>query len=112
MVFDPVRMGWFSLEPEGEDELDLSMSEADLADDQEDGWGRGERARMVKKRESLLVQDGDLGDLWAQSVEAQTRHELEMQPWQQAHSDPVEKRDWLWDIRKVSAPLARHDILY
>ncbi|KAI5478572.1 hypothetical protein MNV49_004831 [Pseudohyphozyma bogoriensis] len=94
MVFDPVRMSWFSISSE-EDELDLTMGEGDMADDEgefEDGWEKGEQARMLKNRASFIVSegsrdgesdtdDGERRAIWGESVQAEQRHREEMAKW-------------------------------
>ncbi|KAK4703585.1 uncharacterized protein P7C70_g2634, partial [Phenoliferia sp. Uapishka_3] len=120
MVFDPVRMSWFSISSE-EDELDLNFGmEGELADDEgdEDGWEKGEHARMLKNRASFVMSEGsrdgdsDAGDeggerkaIWAECLEGERRHREEMKAWTvqvSARSPELEdtEREWLWDIRR------------
>ena len=120
MVFDPVRMSWYSLSAE-EDELDLNFGEmADDEGDDADGWERGEHARMLKNRASFVMSEGsrdgesDAGDdgsdrraIWDECVEGERRHRDEMRKWSpQVTRRPAEpddlEREWLWDIRRVS----------
>lgn len=120
MVFDPVRMSWYSISSE-EDELDLSMGgEGEMADDEgdEDGWEKGENTRMLKNRASFVMSEGsrdgesDAGEeggerrgVWTECLEGERRHREEMRPWT-ARGELVALRDdgereWLWDIRRV-----------
>lgn len=112
MVFDPSRLSWYSLIPEGEEELDLTMFDGEVADDEsgssimqggEDGWEKGEQERMLKNRASFISVmseesldlagrgTGDAGEegqgvargLWKESLEAENRHRVEMRGWSQ-----------------------------
>lgn len=112
MMFDPVRMSWYSILPEGEDELDLAMGEGELADDEgelgEDGWEKGEQARLLKNRASFVMSEGsrdgeseaEEGRLWAESLEGERRHREEMSGWSMREEGAV-AREWLWDLRTV-----------
>ncbi|KAM0753691.1 hypothetical protein T439DRAFT_322577 [Meredithblackwellia eburnea MCA 4105] len=130
MMFDPVRMSWYSISSE-EEELDLNLGgEGDFADDEgggDDGWERGEHARMLKNRASFVMsegsRDGDGSDddgaserraVWAECLEGERRHREEMRPWTAATSrkgsamsnrpeqmQDDHEREWLWDIRRL-----------
>ncbi|KAL8278477.1 hypothetical protein RQP46_009167 [Phenoliferia psychrophenolica] len=123
MRFDPVRMSWYSID-EDEDELDLNFGagEGEMADDEADGWGKGEHERMLKNRASFVMSEGsrdgesetgEEGDqrkaIWEECLEGERRHREEMKAWEPvatrsrsaaAHDDDRE-REWLWDIRRL-----------
>ena len=124
MMFDPVRMSWYSID-EDEDELDLNLGhEEDMADDEADGWGKGEQERMLKNRASFVMSEGsrdgesEMGDeagdrraIWAECVEGERRHREEMRKWftvgKRRQPEPEDtEREWLWDIRRVRLSIA------
>lgn len=98
MVFDPIRMSWHSILPEGEDELDLAFEGGDWADDEgdgagsgrapsalsgvlgedgdEDGWAMGEKERMLKNRASFVLSENGDGESDAEGQEGEVRRAL------------------------------------
>ncbi|ORY72740.1 hypothetical protein BCR35DRAFT_160663 [Leucosporidium creatinivorum] len=98
MVFDPVRMSWHSISPEGEDELDLMFEGGDWADDEgdgagsgrapsalgrvmgedgdDDGWAMGEKERMLKNRASFVLSESGDGESDAEGQEGEVRRAL------------------------------------
>jgi hypothetical protein len=127
MIFDPLRMSWFSMDTEaGEDELDLSLGGSESSERgslmnegfeedeaMEDGWERGENARMLlslQKRVSFVrSENGEMineeeDELWRECCEAEKRHIEEMKGWANGGRQVVQ-REWLYDIRRVSLTL-------
>ena len=107
MIFDPVRMCWLSMEVDGEDELDFSFGAPDGEGEMVvDGWEQGEADRMPKNRMSFVIGENDerSGVLWAACVAAEERQEVEMRSWIPSREVEMdEKREVLWDIRRVSS---------
>lgn len=116
MMFDPVRMSWYSILPEGEDELDLAMGEGELADDEGDGWEKGEQARLLKNRASFVMSEGSRdgesdaeegAGVWGESVEGERRHREELSGWTaRVPGGEAVAREWLWDLRTVRGSLS------
>ena len=106
MIFDPVRMSWFSMEVDGEEELDFSFGvQEEEGEMVVDGWEQGETARMLKNRMSFVVgEKGErAGELWAECTAAEERQNEQLLPWIPSREMEIdEKREWLWDIRRVS----------
>ena len=106
MIFDPIRMCWLSMEVDGEEELDFSFgAQEDEGEMIIDGWEQGEQDRMRKNRMSFALGQNDerSGALWAECVEAEQRQELELRSWIPSREVEIdEKRERLWDIRRVS----------
>ena len=109
MIFDPVRMCWLSMEVDGEDELDFSFGVQEGEGEMVvDGWEQGEADRMLKNRKSFVVGENDerCGALWAECVDAEEREAAEMRSWIPSREMEIdEKRESLWDIRRVSSSL-------
>ena len=115
MVFDPVRMSWFSRAPEGDDELDFGDDEADLnVHSGLDTLRLKPKASFVNFEASLTsssltsssVGGSDVPDderaFWLECFDAERRHMEELRPWA-ARREPTQSpnRAYLWEIRKV-----------
>lgn len=136
MAFDPLTCSWHSISgPEAEDELDLFFG-CDNDDEEEeegdagmlrrrreerndeDGWSRGERERMLRTRASFVLEEGasdgsssgseDKGatttrmtkrGIYRESRQAETRVRREMQGWIKVDDGD---RSWLFELRHVS----------
>ncbi|BGP12976.1 hypothetical protein JCM10213_006614 [Rhodosporidiobolus nylandii] len=138
MVFDPATCSWHALAgPDAEDELELdwgaagasSSGEAADGEEDEDGWEAGERERMLRNRESFVLEEGSSegsageeaekekedqrGDgrrkkqtkrqMWREGREAVERVKGEMEGWitRSEESEAEEGRRWLWELRAL-----------
>ena len=115
MVFDPVKVCWFSTGEDGEEELDFGDDEADAADANRlpDAWEGGEQMRLRTRRSfamhASVSENGeecedelDMNDFARKTRDAAHRHYDEMKPWRSlARADTVHRRQ-LWGILDVS----------
>ena len=130
MVFDPVRMSWFTTAAEGEDEIDFGEDEADTSlsssgtgPDGErivDAWEGGENMRLKTRRSfandwgsNASEADEGLDDpelakanfeaFRKKTMEAQKRNDAEMQAWENLRSRrSSQDRSYLYAINQVS----------
>lgn len=131
MIFDPVRMSWFTTAAEGEEEIDFGDDEADLSlssagtgpggERLVDAWEGGENMRLKTRRSfandwGSNASEGGNAEAdpevakanWEafkkKTVAAEERHDKEMQPWRQLHSrQPSSDRSYMSLIHSVSS---------
>lgn len=123
MVFDPVRMSWHSISPDGEDELDLMFEGGDWADDEgdgagsgrapsalsgvmgedgnEDGWAMGEKERMLKNRASFVLSESGDGESDAEGQEGEARRALRESCEEGQRRSREEFDRWGWTRREL-----------
>lgn len=108
-MFDPISMAWYSLAPEGEDELDFMSGFGDETSTSgdtsfEDGWEKGEHDRMLKSRASFVSmseggsESGRESSLRKESEASERRCREEMKGWEM---EGEVSRDRLWEIRRL-----------
>ena len=114
MVFDPVRMSWYSRAEEGDEELDFGDDEADVH------WSTGGDTIKLKAKASFLnASEVTPGSTATSSLSgsgmshagedefvkacrvAEQRHRAEMSHWPAVSSTEPIDRSYLWSIRKV-----------
>lgn len=110
MVFDPVKMSWFNLDDQGEDELDFGDDEADMP---ADTFSTSRDAVQLNAKASFHSSQGarDLsatssvgeGEFNEACHAAEERHQQEYKPSPASPQDR-DDRSYLWKLRQVSQP--------